>query len=217
MPDRVPATSSKDKRVERGIASRDLILVEATRLFADKGLRGTSITDIAAAAGVNRAMIAYHFGSKGGLYDAIIDGAVSDAAAAVAELDLESDRSSIRKWILALAGVLAKRPHLGRMIIYEYFERGHLFEPETATKLSGFVRLTNEILDAADLPPRSRGYDPQVIHLIIVGALNYFLLTAPFREEMGRTLGRPITIPSVDEFADTLADLVSRGLLDPAK
>lgn len=47
--------------------TRDRILDEAERLFAEHGFEGTSMRAITAAAGVNLAAINYHFGSKTGL------------------------------------------------------------------------------------------------------------------------------------------------------
>ncbi|HWJ89591.1 MAG TPA: TetR family transcriptional regulator [Flavisolibacter sp.] len=47
------------------------IMEAAERLFADKGFAGTSVRDIAEAAGVNLAMISYYFGSKEKLMEAM--------------------------------------------------------------------------------------------------------------------------------------------------
>lgn len=47
------------------------ILDVAEQLFAVHGYSGTSVRDIAAEAGVNQALIAYHFGSKTGLFEAV--------------------------------------------------------------------------------------------------------------------------------------------------
>lgn len=47
-------------------------IIEASeRLFADRGFAGTSVRDIAEAAGVNLAMISYYFGSKEKLMEAM--------------------------------------------------------------------------------------------------------------------------------------------------
>lgn len=49
-------------------------LIEASRpIFADKGLEGATVKDIADAANVNVALISYHFGGKEGLYRAAIE------------------------------------------------------------------------------------------------------------------------------------------------
>lgn len=51
--------------------TRDRILDAAERVFADKGLDGSSVRDITTAANVNLAAVNYHFGSKTGLIEAI--------------------------------------------------------------------------------------------------------------------------------------------------
>jgi len=55
-----------------GVQARERILSAALRLFVDKGLAQASVRDIAQAAGVNVAAIAYYFGDKAGLYRAAL-------------------------------------------------------------------------------------------------------------------------------------------------
>lgn len=52
-------------------STREAILDTAERLFAEKGVDGTSIRDITGAAGVNLGSINYHFGSKQDLVAAV--------------------------------------------------------------------------------------------------------------------------------------------------
>lgn len=49
------------------------IIATAESLFASKGFEGTSVRDIAEAAGINIAMISYYFGSKEKLMEALFD------------------------------------------------------------------------------------------------------------------------------------------------
>ncbi len=55
-----------------GSDCRAQLIAAATPLFARKGLHGVSIRELAGAAGVNCSMIAYHFGGKAGLYEAVV-------------------------------------------------------------------------------------------------------------------------------------------------
>ncbi len=48
------------------------LIEAATLLFASRGFDGVGIREIAAAADANSAMVAYHFGSKEGLYRAVL-------------------------------------------------------------------------------------------------------------------------------------------------
>ncbi len=63
--------SQRSRRAD-GERTRERILEVALPLFAARGYAGTSIRRIARAAGVNVAMIGYHFGDKQGLYDAVV-------------------------------------------------------------------------------------------------------------------------------------------------
>lgn len=52
--------------------AQSLLLQAAKPLFATKGLSGTGIREISAAANLNSSLISYHFGGKEGLYRACI-------------------------------------------------------------------------------------------------------------------------------------------------
>lgn len=64
--------STTPKVRANGQQSRENILLTALRLFVEKGFAGTSVRDVAGAAGVNLAAISYHFGDKAGLYRAAL-------------------------------------------------------------------------------------------------------------------------------------------------
>ena len=51
------------------------ILSVATKEFADKGLAGARIDEIAAATRTSKRMIYYYFGNKDGLYVAVLEAA----------------------------------------------------------------------------------------------------------------------------------------------
>ncbi len=59
-------------------STRAAILQAAERIFADEGLEGARTDAIAAAAGVNKALLYYYFRSKEGLYREVLEGYVAD-------------------------------------------------------------------------------------------------------------------------------------------
>lgn len=59
------------------------LLKAATSAFASDGFHATSLKKIARTAGVNQALIAYHFGNKKGLYLAVFDSIVAQVEARV--------------------------------------------------------------------------------------------------------------------------------------
>jgi AcrR family transcriptional regulator len=70
---RTAVRGDQDQRTVGGEATRKRILKQAERLFAKKGIDAVSIRDITDAAGVNSAAIHYHFGSKSGLIEALLE------------------------------------------------------------------------------------------------------------------------------------------------
>ena len=68
------ARQAKVTRVSK--ATREKIIKAASRAFALNGYEGASIRTIVAEADVNQAAINYHFGSKEGLYRAVLQAAV---------------------------------------------------------------------------------------------------------------------------------------------
>lgn len=60
-------------RAGHGANTRAAILAAAERSFAEAGLAGARTDAIAAAAGVNKAMLYYYFRSKTGLYEAVVE------------------------------------------------------------------------------------------------------------------------------------------------
>lgn len=70
-------------RAPRQNSRRAVVLDAAARLFAERGYHGTSIRDIAAAAGITPAAIYSHFASKAGLLVAVYEEGVGRIAAAL--------------------------------------------------------------------------------------------------------------------------------------
>ena len=58
--------------MEKGDITKEKILVAAENLFAEKGLAGTRVDEIAAVSGVNKRLIYAHFDSKENLYTIIL-------------------------------------------------------------------------------------------------------------------------------------------------
>jgi len=72
---------------EDALATRNALLDAAERVFLAQGVAGTSLNDIALAAGTTRGAIYWHFKDKADLFNAMLDRVTLPLQGALAELD----------------------------------------------------------------------------------------------------------------------------------
>lgn len=104
---------------------RDRILREATRLFAAQGYAATPIQEVAAAAGVTKPTLVYHFTSKEGLRDAVLTGVLAHWQAELPRLLAAATGKGPRLDALldALFGFFRAEPALARLVLREMLDR----------------------------------------------------------------------------------------------
>jgi len=117
-------------------ATRQAILHAAERIFADEGLEGARTDAIAAAAGVNKALLYYYFRSKHGLYREVLEGNLADFNRQAMEL-LSSEGSA--------RAVLERYINLHFDFIAAHRHHGPLFQRMLMTDEKSWVRLAREL------------------------------------------------------------------------
>ncbi len=105
----------------RGESTRTALLSAGRRLFARRGFDGASVRDITREAGANLGAITYHFGSKRGLYGAVLQEVLSplvDRVGAVASATGDSlDR--LARVVDVFFDHLAANPDMPRLLLQE--------------------------------------------------------------------------------------------------
>jgi AcrR family transcriptional regulator len=123
--------------------TRDVIARHARRMFADRGYAATSVRAIAAAAGIDPALVIRHFGSKEGLFVAVtgladhpgpeLEGPLETLGARLVGYTLAPERAVMRRTLTTL--VRASDYDSVRATLRETTRR--LFVDELARRLSG--------------------------------------------------------------------------------
>ena len=118
---RPPETRPYD--AEKSLAD---ILEVATAEFADKGLAGARIDEIAAATRTSKRMIYYHFESKEALYIAVLEAAYRRIRAIEAELHLEdlAPEDALRKLVAFTFDYQHDNEPFIRLVMNENMHRG---------------------------------------------------------------------------------------------
>ena len=91
-----PRSSTKRSKVTRpttDLATRERILDAAHTVFVRKGTAGSRTQEIAAEAGVNKALVHYYFGTKAALADAIFERALGTIMPRIFGILADPDRS----------------------------------------------------------------------------------------------------------------------------
>jgi len=108
-----------------GAQTRETILVEAERLFAERGFGGASLEQIGHAAGLSRGTPGYFFGTKERLYDAVVERILERARLHLGPLYVRvrerkpDDEDMLALLVRAHLDLLAEDPALVRLLQWE--------------------------------------------------------------------------------------------------
>lgn len=200
-------------------AGRADILAAALREFADRGFAGATTAGIARRAGVTQPLVHHHFGSKQGLWNAVLADVHEDLNAVLArtleEVKGADRRTRFTRLLHALVTFNGRRPELSRLIRTEASVGGPAFEELYTQWLSGLIDLFQRELTAARKAGALRPVDPRLAYSLIIGAC-----TQPFAEPetVRRSFGLDMSDPAtVERYAEFAVDVLLHGLGLPPK
>lgn len=190
------------------LRSNDRILKKALELFSEKGYDATSVREICEAAGITKPTLYHFYGSKEGVYRAIVEGALARFQAdLIHALDGEGSlRDRLVRMARSYVEGTRREPELARFVM-ALIHNSPRSAP--ATDLVGFYQgildALARTLDAAVARGELRPGPTDVRLLVLMGALG---------EAMhGHLLvGRPDLTPAL---AETLVDTVLEGWAPP--
>ena len=191
------------------ISSPERILQSALSLFSEKGYDATSVREICEASGITKPTLYHFYGSKEGVYRALVDGTLESMRMQMTQALEEGGSLADRLRRLTLTYFDASRaePDLARFIL------SLTHEPPSSAPRTDFLTFYDDVLaqvtraiETAEARGEVSPGPVDVRLLILMGALGEavhgYLLA-----------GRPELTPSL---ADTLIDVVLKGWIDPS-
>jgi AcrR family transcriptional regulator len=113
----------------RTTTTREHIVEAALSLVADRGFTATSVDDIASAAGVAKGSVFYNFGSKSGLFEAIITEGVTRLTAALqGATDGVHGRAALEALVTELLEQIRSHPDFAKLMVAETFRTGRRWQ-----------------------------------------------------------------------------------------
>jgi AcrR family transcriptional regulator len=196
-------------------ATRSQLLDTGRRIFARQGLDGARVEGIARAAGVNKALINYHFQGKGGLYRSILGQTLGQLGDELEErLAGEEDPAArLLLWPQALWTALEASPELAPLLLRELLAGcGSL--PEQGLRGAGrSFALLAQTLSVGRKRGSIERAEPFPLGLLILGALLMAQISIPLRRSLESTLTRDQLAGSRGSVVALLQDLIEQGLL----
>jgi TetR/AcrR family transcriptional regulator len=197
-------------------ATRQALLRAGTRLFAERGYEGTSLSAIADGAGVNKAMVSYYFGGKRKLYLAIVAATFAELVGRAEKLPaLGRPAPELLRQLIALIAETAsqRNPHFPAMMLREVLAGGRHLADETLGYPLRVADVVRRIVERGMREGTFRPVDPLLTHLSLVGGLLFFFATAPLRERLIATGRLRVKAPDAAEYVQHIQDLLVDGLV----
>jgi len=166
-----PAPASGSRVAESG--TRDLVFSAAATAFSQHGFDGVGVDDIARLAGVNKAMIYYHFKDKLALYREVVRDMLTVVGASVTAIAESADtpERKIERFIETLAAMRDDRPWFPPLMMREMAAGAPHLDNPTLSHLRGVFLGFAAILDAGVSAGRFRKVHPVMAYMSILGPL----------------------------------------------
>lgn len=159
--------------VPRTRVTKEDVLREATRLFAEQGYDGLTMGELAKRVGLRKASLFHHFPTKDAVYARVVEslveavqspvlGALASSGTVLERLDAVSD---------ALTAALGDHPHAARLLVGEAVHNAPLMPELLGTRVDTVLGAARELVrEGQRTGVFDRELDPTHVVLTVVGA-----------------------------------------------
>ena len=192
--------------------SETKILAAAEKVFAEKGLKGARVKEIAELSGVNPAMISYYFGGKENLYRTVIENffmRVERLAVAIMEQEIDA-QAKLYSLIEFGIDLLGESEYVARIFVREFVDCGVYSELIIKRYLRKIFATARGLVP----PEQEMGEmsESQIMHFIFsaMGAMSLFYISEPVIKDIWKR--DVFTKKMIEERKREVIDLIFNGI-----
>jgi TetR/AcrR family transcriptional regulator len=196
----------------RSQATRAAILKAASEIFAKKGLAGARTDSIAAAAGVNKAMLYYYFKSKEGLYEAVVE----DQFAGFNKQAIEvlsspgSARAALLSYVNLHFDFISERNQSASLFQQMTMDRHEFLKGLVRRYFAARGRALGEVIARGIRTGEFRKVDPFQTSVSIIALIVFYFSSAPVLKILGHS--EAYSSRNLDRRKREVLDFVRHGL-----
>ncbi len=173
------AGNGRRRRAARAEAE-ERILSAAERVFAQKGLEGARVNEIAEAAGLPKANLLYYFGNKEKLYRAVVENIVVIWLDQLGEISSDDDpEQALRRYIRQKMRLARLRPNASRVFAQEVVSGAPVIGDFLRGHLRDWVQRQSAVIEAWVAQGRIDPVDPAHLFFTIWAATQTYADFAP--------------------------------------
>jgi AcrR family transcriptional regulator len=193
--------------------SRANILAVATEEFSEKGLSGGRVDEIAERTQTSKRMIYYYFGSKEGLYEAVLEKCYANVRQidTSLELDAMAPLNALRQLVRVTFDFHNTNPDFVRLVMNENIHKGaHIGQVSSIkTRAKAVITMLQRLIERGVAANVFRSdLDPVELHMTI-SALCFYNVSN--RYTFGRVFQRDLNSPGeLAKRRETIVDIIER-------
>lgn len=200
--------------------TKEQLLDAAEELFAESGFDGVGVREIGHKAGANSALINYHFGSKAGLYEAVIERRMTEGKEILAsaramvqsssdvELTPEVVEVTLRTVLRNFVQHMQTRPAFVRLMTREV-SAGFPVARRIVQRLMPLQPLAELITRAQETGVVRKDLDPRRVTFLMFGMHQHFLANAHALKGLGIDCSKAEVM---DEIIDMNMSIIFNGI-----
>ena len=175
--------------------TKERILQAAQALFVSQGFHHTTMRDIAGAAGVNLALINYHFGAKEDLYKELLRSRITPMFEVLDRISSEegvAPAARVERLIEAYVSFVYANPDVPRLLMREMTLRSEIamwFAEEVVSHIA--IRIFKVVSEAQEAGYLRQDVDISVLIPSFIGSIVFGVVASPVIEVIRSNIGVP--------------------------